>query len=67
VDEGLKRQADSVFAGLGLTTTAGINVYLRRVVATRSIPFELKLEDDDEAEAMALTRKLSRRALNDAE
>jgi DNA-damage-inducible protein J len=67
VDGELKRRADAVFSGLGLTTTAGINVYLKRVVATRSIPFDLKLEtEEDEAEAMLLTRKLSRRALNDA-
>ncbi|MDR0594363.1 MAG: type II toxin-antitoxin system RelB/DinJ family antitoxin [Bifidobacteriaceae bacterium] len=66
VDAELKRRADSVFAALGLTTSAGINVYLKRVVATRGIPFALILAEDDEAEAMALTRKLSRRALNDA-
>ena len=66
VDAELKRRADAVFAGLGLTTSAGINVYLKRVVAVRGIPFDLRLAEDDEAEAMALTRKLSRRALNDA-
>jgi antitoxin component of RelBE/YafQ-DinJ toxin-antitoxin module len=54
-------------SGLGLTTSGGINVYLKRVAATRSIPFEFSLEEErDEAEAMRLTRKLSRRALNPA-
>jgi DNA-damage-inducible protein J len=65
VDQDVKRQADLVFAQLGLTTSAGINIYLRKVAATRGIPFDLRL-DDDEADAMALARSLSRKALNDA-
>jgi DNA-damage-inducible protein J len=66
VDDEVKRQADAVFAQIGLTTSAGINVYLRKVAATRGIPFELKVDVDDEADAMQLTRELSRKALNDA-
>ncbi|MDR2973920.1 MAG: type II toxin-antitoxin system RelB/DinJ family antitoxin [Propionibacteriaceae bacterium] len=65
VDEDVKRQADDVLSQLGLTLSAGVNVFLRKVAMTRGIPFELKLEDD-EADAMALTRSLSRKALNDA-
>jgi DNA-damage-inducible protein J len=64
VDEDVKRRADSVFAQLGLTTSAGVNIYLRKVAAIRGIPFDLRL-DDDEADAMALTRSLSRKALNE--
>ncbi|MDR1042522.1 MAG: type II toxin-antitoxin system RelB/DinJ family antitoxin [Clostridiales Family XIII bacterium] len=66
VDGDLKRQADAIFADIGLTTSAGINVYLKKVVASRGIPFELKADADDEADAMRLTRKLSRGGLNHA-
>jgi DNA-damage-inducible protein J len=66
VDGDLKRQADAIFADIGLTTSAGINVYLKKVVASKSIPFELKVETGDEADAMQLTRKLSRGGLNRA-
>lgn len=66
VDDELKRQADAIFSQIGLTTSAGINVYLKKVVATKGIPFDLKIEDSDEADAMELTRRLSRKALNDA-
>jgi DNA-damage-inducible protein J len=67
VDRDLKRQADAVFSQIGLTTSAGINVYLKKVVASRSIPFELKAEmDDDEDDAMQMVRSISREALNNA-
>lgn len=64
VDDELKREADAIFSQIGLSTSAGINVYLKKVVATRGIPFELRIEGDDESDAMKLTRHLSRNALN---
>jgi DNA-damage-inducible protein J len=66
VDRDLKRQADAIFSQIGLTTSAGINVYLKKVVASRSIPFELKAEMDDEDDAMQMVRSISREALNNA-
>jgi DNA-damage-inducible protein J len=66
VDGDLKRQADAIFSQIGLTTSAGINVYLRKVVSSQGIPFELKVEANDEADVMQLTRKLSRNGLNHA-
>ncbi|MDR3037542.1 MAG: type II toxin-antitoxin system RelB/DinJ family antitoxin [Coriobacteriales bacterium] len=66
VDSDLKRQADAVFSQIGLTTSAGINVYLKKVAASRSIPFELKADMDDEGDAMQTTRNISRKALNNA-
>jgi DNA-damage-inducible protein J len=66
VDSDLKSQADAVFSQIGLTTSAGINVYLKKVVASRGIPFELKADVSDEDDAMQMTRGISRKALNDA-
>ncbi|MDR1635641.1 MAG: type II toxin-antitoxin system RelB/DinJ family antitoxin [Bifidobacteriaceae bacterium] len=66
VDSDLKRQAEAIFAEIGLTTSAGVNIYLKKVVAVRGIPFDLRAEPDDEEDAMATTRLISRRALNDA-
>jgi addiction module RelB/DinJ family antitoxin len=64
VDQDLKQAVDAIFGRLGLTTSAGVTVYLRQVVATRSIPFSLALPPDDEDDAMQTTRRLSRSALN---
>ena len=36
-------RAAAVFASMGLTTTAAVNLYLREVVLQRGIPFEPRL------------------------
>jgi DNA-damage-inducible protein J len=66
VDEDLKRQADAVFSQIGLSTSAGINIYLKKVVAGRAIPFALTADTNDEDDAMDLVRSLSRKAIYDA-
>jgi DNA-damage-inducible protein J len=45
VDKELKKQAEAVFADIGLDMPSAIRVFLKKVVVTRSIPF--KLEGDD--------------------
>jgi DNA-damage-inducible protein J len=44
IDEEIKKQADEVFHKLGLNMSAGINIYLTRVVAQQGLPFPLTLE-----------------------
>ena len=39
IDDTLKRECDKVFDELGLTMTSALNVFLRQVVRTRTIPF----------------------------
>jgi len=39
IDDDLKRNCDEVFSELGLTMTSAVNVFLRQVVRTRTIPF----------------------------
>lgn len=48
MDTELKRKAQLVFAELGLDTTTAVNLFLRQVVRTQSIPFELKAEIPNE-------------------
>lgn len=66
VDEDLKRQADAIFSQIGLSTSAGINIYLKKVVASKGIPFALTTDTSDEDDAMQMVRSLSRKALNNA-
>ena len=40
----MKRDAEEVFQNLGLDSATAIRVFLRKVVATRSIPFSLEEE-----------------------
>jgi DNA-damage-inducible protein J len=45
VDPIIKRQAEDVFAALGMNMTTGINIFLSQVAQKRAIPFALKLDD----------------------
>ena len=42
-----------IFSSLGLTLTAGVNLYLSQVVMQQRIPFSLTLSDDVKAELAA--------------
>ena len=43
VDADLKRQAETIFADLGIPTSTAINMFLRTVVRYGGIPFDLRI------------------------
>lgn len=43
MDKGLKEQADELFAELGLTFTAAVNLFIRKSLRTRGIPFDVDM------------------------
>ena len=43
VDENLKYDAEHIFKEIGLNTSQAINIFLKKVVATKGIPFDLKV------------------------
>lgn len=43
VEEKLKHDADIIFEDLGLDTPTAIRLFLKKVVVSKSIPFELKI------------------------
>ena len=49
----VKEDAERIFSSLGLTLTAGVNLYLSQVVMQQRIPFPLVLSDDAKAELAA--------------
>ena len=48
IDNEIKANAEAVFAKLGLTPTAAINLFYNQVIRTNSIPFELKADMPNE-------------------
>lgn len=54
IDSKLKKQAEEVFASLGISASSAINMFYRQVVRTSSIPFELKAEIPNETTLKAL-------------
>ncbi|MCL1982788.1 MAG: type II toxin-antitoxin system RelB/DinJ family antitoxin [Clostridiales bacterium] len=46
VDDKLKREAEGIFAALGLTMSAATNVFYKQVVRFGGIPFSLRVDPD---------------------
>ena len=46
VDNTIKKQAEAVFAALGMNMSTGINIFLAQVARSRAIPFALELSSD---------------------
>jgi DNA-damage-inducible protein J len=51
IDEDVKKDAENLFAKLGLTLSAATNVFYRQAVRTQSIPFPLSLDTDAKTKA----------------
>lgn len=47
IDKSLKKDAEKVVYELGITMSAAINLYLKMIVRTKGIPFDLKLTKTD--------------------
>jgi DNA-damage-inducible protein J len=57
MDEGLKREFDSLCGDLGLTMTAAFNVFAKAVVRQQRIPFELAIHTPN-AETIAAIKEV---------
>lgn len=47
IDSNLKKDAEKVVDELGITMSAAINLYLKMIVRTKGIPFDLKIAKTD--------------------
>lgn len=47
VDEELKKQTEKLLGDMGLNMTTAVNIFLRQVLRTGSIPFEITTRTDD--------------------
>lgn len=52
VDSNIKKEAEAIFAKIGLNTSQAINIFLNRVIQEKGIPFELKIPNEKTLEAM---------------
>lgn len=61
VDDNLKKEADELFASLGMNTTTAISVFLRKAVNYGGIPFTVRKEklSNREIEMLAEDANLS--------
>ena len=54
IDENIKKNAEKVFAKLGLNSTTAITLFYVQVIRSNSIPFELKAEIPNETTKKAI-------------
>ncbi len=47
VDKALKKDAEKVIDELGLSMSAAINLYLKMIVRTKGIPFDLRITKEE--------------------
>lgn len=47
IDEELKKQTETLLADMGLNMTTAVNIFLRQVLRTGGIPFEITTRTDD--------------------
>ena len=62
IDDSLKKEADAIFANIGLTASTAITLFYKQVVRTHSIPFDLIADIPNEltVEAIEEGRKIAR-------
>ena len=62
IDDSLKKDADAIFANIGLTASTAITLFYKQVVRTHSIPFDLIADIPNEltVEAIEEGRKIAR-------
>ena len=59
VPTNVKNESNEIFVKLGLNMTTAINIFLKKVIKEKDIPFELKLEaEKDMREAAEELRKI---------
>ncbi len=60
VDEHIKTQASETLAGMGLTVSDAIRVFLTRIVADQQLPFAIKAPNAGTRAAMKEARAMSK-------
>jgi len=62
VDETLKRNFDNLCDQFGFSNTAAYTLFMKAVVRERRIPFEIKIDSDEEIRAKAISAYSQMRA-----
>lgn len=62
MDSDIKRDAQQIFAELGMDMTTAVNIFLRQAIRQRGLPFEVKLDapNADTLEALEEVRQMKK-------
>ena len=59
MEKGLKESADELFAALGLSFSAAVNLFVRKALRTQSIPFDVSLSSSTDSTTALLESLLA--------
>lgn len=59
IDQDTKREADQLFGSLGLNFTTAVNMFLKKAIRERSIPFDVSVEPVRDAKQVELENALN--------
>ena len=60
IDEDLKKRATEVLSACGLSLSDAMRLFLRQVVSTQGLPFEVRVPSEKTARAMVQAREIRR-------
>ena len=58
MDNNLKKEAESLFANLGMNMTTAFNIFVRQAVRQKKIPFEISMKAEDSSFREMVNQKL---------
>ena len=66
VEPKVKQEVEAILSNLGMTSTEAINIYLRQIILTSGIPFEIKIPQfsDEMLEAMKEAEEMEKHPEN---
>lgn len=62
MDKGIKKQAQELFAALGMDMTTAVNIFLRQSIRRQGLPFDVTLNgpNSETLEALAEVREMKK-------
>ena len=57
VNDEVKKEAETIFKSLGLNMSVTMNLFLKKCINEKGIPFDLKIPNRETIEAMEETKK----------
>ena len=58
VNDEVKKEAETIFKSLGLNMSVTMNLFLKKCINEKGIPFDLKLPNNETIEALEETNKI---------
>ena len=58
VNDEVKKEAETIFKSLGLNMSVAMNLFLKKCISEKGIPFDLKIPNNETMEALEETNKI---------